>query len=33
VLIEAGVLSADHQAVTTLNSTFERILAESPAVG
>ncbi|MEX5215058.1 MAG: hypothetical protein NW703_12930 [Nitrospiraceae bacterium] len=31
VLIGAGVLTADHQAVTALTTTFDRVLAESPA--
>ena len=31
VLIGAGVLPADHQAVIALNSTFDRVLAASPA--
>lgn len=31
VLIEAGVLTPEHQAVTALLSAFDRVLAESPA--
>lgn len=33
VLIEAGVLTPEHQAVTALLSAFDRVLAESPAEG
>lgn len=29
VLIEAGVLSADHQAVTSLRTLFDKLLAEA----